>query len=266
MDTSELYRITLKAVLNTCPRGTQTRIADDLGLDRSHFNAFLNGRRSFSETKREQIAKWLGYSYIDFLIMGREVQNLREKAQKAGFGETFSAKDYSVQVLIDKGYSVVTEMLEAINPDSDISISFSAGLKAKLIRIDFEFRKRDSDRIDEEYELDEKKLADCIEFLEGLPESLLKKISGRLAPDFRLADSKLIKFMLSVAYISSEFFESVKEVKENEDEKAVCLSDYIASHIKKMQNVFSAKTSKMPPPPPEFETVSPSQLSACPVN
>lgn len=73
METSELFRKTLKAYLDRMPRGAQSRFADKLGMERRYLNDFLNGRKPFSESKREQISRELGYSYIDFLIMGRKM-------------------------------------------------------------------------------------------------------------------------------------------------------------------------------------------------
>lgn len=73
METSELFRKTLKAYLDKMPRGSQSRLADKLEMERRYLNDFLNGRKPFSESKREYIAQELGYSYIDFLIMGRNM-------------------------------------------------------------------------------------------------------------------------------------------------------------------------------------------------
>jgi len=73
MDSAELFRKTLKSHLKEMPRGTQSRIADELGMERRYLNDFLNGRKMLSESKREEIAEKLGYSYIDFLILGREI-------------------------------------------------------------------------------------------------------------------------------------------------------------------------------------------------
>jgi len=72
MNTEKLFRITLKTFLAKQPRGAQSTLADDLGMDRRHLSSFLKGRRPFSESRREAIAEHLGYSYLDFLNMGRE--------------------------------------------------------------------------------------------------------------------------------------------------------------------------------------------------
>ncbi len=73
MENSELFRKTAKSLIDRMPKGAQVRIADELGIGRTYMNDFLKGRKMLSESKREQIAEKLGYSYIDFLILGREM-------------------------------------------------------------------------------------------------------------------------------------------------------------------------------------------------
>ncbi len=72
MNTAELFRITLKNFLEKAPRGTQSKIADNLGMKRRYINDFLKKRTMISEKKREQIAEYLGYTYLKFLIMGQQ--------------------------------------------------------------------------------------------------------------------------------------------------------------------------------------------------
>lgn len=73
MEAAEIFRQTFREVLKNKPRGTQSKIADDLKIARTTMSDYLKGRQPFSESKREQIAGYLGYRYEDFLVMGRKL-------------------------------------------------------------------------------------------------------------------------------------------------------------------------------------------------
>lgn len=88
MEASELFRENLKQHLKRMPRGAQSRLADALNIGRKHMNDFLGKRKPLSETKREEIAKHLGYVYERFLAEGRQ---LVEKTKPSGVSVTHSA-------------------------------------------------------------------------------------------------------------------------------------------------------------------------------
>jgi len=72
MKTVDLFRETLKLHIEKSPWGEQTRIAENTGIGKHHLNDFLKGRKLISEERREAIAKFLGYSYLDFLNIGKK--------------------------------------------------------------------------------------------------------------------------------------------------------------------------------------------------
>ncbi len=80
MKASELFREYLKYHLERMPRGAQSRLADDLNIGRKHMNDFLGKRKPLSETKREEIANYLGYEYEIFLAKGRQLIEKRESS------------------------------------------------------------------------------------------------------------------------------------------------------------------------------------------
>lgn len=72
MQTSDLYRKALRYNLET--KGvTQAAIAAHLGIQPQSVNDFLNGRRNFSQERQAEIARMMGTTYIDMLILGRKL-------------------------------------------------------------------------------------------------------------------------------------------------------------------------------------------------
>lgn len=66
MDSIEIFRKKLKAITDKKnPR--QSTIADSVGFSRSEMNDFLRGRKDFSLNRMEDIAKFLGTTFIDFV-------------------------------------------------------------------------------------------------------------------------------------------------------------------------------------------------------
>ena len=71
MELIDLFRKRLKAYIKSRPRGAQSHLADELGIERRWLNDFLAGRKTMSEDLRERIANHLGYKYEDFIAEGR---------------------------------------------------------------------------------------------------------------------------------------------------------------------------------------------------
>lgn len=53
-------------------------MADSMGIKRPAFNDFIHGRQGFSEERKAEIARKLGTSYIDMLILGRKIAEQEE--------------------------------------------------------------------------------------------------------------------------------------------------------------------------------------------
>jgi len=138
MDSAELFRKTLRDYLHKQGHGAQARLADELGMDRRHLNAFLTGNKPLSERKRSMIAEHLGYSYIDFLILGREMftekpENFQEKNKN--FAESTITPDRtSIETLEALAYAIdiVEETIASIFVPESI-IKFPAKIKARAI-------------------------------------------------------------------------------------------------------------------------------------
>lgn len=73
MNITELFRETFKVWLEIQPRGTQTRIADQIGISRQFMSDFVKGRKNLSEEKRFDITKYTGFTYVEFLRMGEDI-------------------------------------------------------------------------------------------------------------------------------------------------------------------------------------------------
>lgn len=70
MEHIDFFKKTLIALLEECPRGAKAKLADTLGINRINLSSYLAGRDNFSEHRKEQVAKYFGYSYEDFLHLG----------------------------------------------------------------------------------------------------------------------------------------------------------------------------------------------------
>jgi len=73
MDPAVYFRIALNCLLNEQGRGAQARLADAVGISRSHLNDFLAGRKPLPEIKRAEIAEELGSRYEQMLFLGRHL-------------------------------------------------------------------------------------------------------------------------------------------------------------------------------------------------
>lgn len=68
MNITELF---VKAVRSHLGTGfTQVAVAKKLGVSPQELNGFLNGRRNFSDTKKEQLANIFGKTYLEMLNLG----------------------------------------------------------------------------------------------------------------------------------------------------------------------------------------------------
>jgi len=72
------FRAALTYLLEQEGRGAQTRLADELKIDRGYLNAIVRGRKSGSEKKRGQIASHFDLLYEDMLSLGRRILNGEE--------------------------------------------------------------------------------------------------------------------------------------------------------------------------------------------
>lgn len=71
MEPSDLFSVFFKNYLSDHPRGTQSKIADGIGLDRKLLNDYIHGRKPLSESKRSLIADFIGVRYEQALAIGR---------------------------------------------------------------------------------------------------------------------------------------------------------------------------------------------------
>ena len=77
------FRAALTYLLEQEGRGAQTRLADELKIDRGYLNAIVRGRKSGSEKKRGQIAAHFDLLYEDMLSLGRRILNGEEISTKS---------------------------------------------------------------------------------------------------------------------------------------------------------------------------------------
>lgn len=90
MKSSEIFRKNIGSYLDKMPRGTQSELADKIGIGRQHMNDFVKGRKMLSEEKREKIAEALGYSYPDFLKVDFEKFDTVEGKVGVEFWEAYN--------------------------------------------------------------------------------------------------------------------------------------------------------------------------------
>jgi transcriptional regulator with XRE-family HTH domain len=69
----ELFRLALEHVLKHKRHGAKAAIARDTGVTQQYIGAIVKGRRYGNETLRRAIANSLGYTYDDFLDLGRKI-------------------------------------------------------------------------------------------------------------------------------------------------------------------------------------------------
>jgi transcriptional regulator with XRE-family HTH domain len=80
--TTDIFRFALKKHIKK-QNIKQSEIADGLGIDRPALNAFLRGKKNFSLKRQEQIAKHIGYDYIDLINSYREYESDRSIAHSS---------------------------------------------------------------------------------------------------------------------------------------------------------------------------------------
>jgi len=105
MDPAVYFRIALNCLLNEQGRGAQARLADAVGISRSHLNDFLAGRKPLPEVKRADIAEELGSRYEQMLLLGRylsnapnELADLNEEARRQNEAAESSVPDSVLRV------------------------------------------------------------------------------------------------------------------------------------------------------------------------
>lgn len=72
MKTVDLFRKTLDVFFEK-KITSQSRLADELNIHRGNMNKFVKNRCGFSEARKELISKHLGFSYPEFLDLGRRL-------------------------------------------------------------------------------------------------------------------------------------------------------------------------------------------------
>lgn len=71
MDTVDQFRAAISWGINNLWRGTQKEFASMLGISERYLSGLKKGPNTGSRTLQERIAKELGFSYLDFLALGR---------------------------------------------------------------------------------------------------------------------------------------------------------------------------------------------------
>ena len=71
METADYFRKAVKHYLDGKPRGAQSELAKQSGINRIHLNDFLGGRRTMKESYRLKITEFLKYDYLEFLAFGK---------------------------------------------------------------------------------------------------------------------------------------------------------------------------------------------------
>lgn len=207
MDTSELFRITLQHVLDQMPWGAQSKLADELGIEKTHLNGFLKGRRMFSESRREQIAEKLGYSYIDFLVMGREIINEKEKVSEIEDLKQPRQLTYAERKSFDAlrdGYVHTLEFL-VLFKSKGIYLDISSELKAAAVRLFHDNLMRNTPWGN--ISIDENRLADSISYFESEYDEYHDRFL-ELTKDMGFFSSLDLKaFLIAMGYISSAFID-----------------------------------------------------------
>lgn len=114
MKATDLYRKALYKILSDKQK-TQAYIADQIGVQSQTINDFIRGRRNFSETKKEEIARVLGTTYIDMLNLGRKLSEngVSEKEKQANI-VPIPHKDLIDQFIDQETGRRLNEMLIAI--------------------------------------------------------------------------------------------------------------------------------------------------------
>lgn len=70
---AEIFRNNLKQVLEEPGQPSQAELARKIGISPSYLNDLIHGRTNGSEKVRRAIAAALGYSYENFLALGRRL-------------------------------------------------------------------------------------------------------------------------------------------------------------------------------------------------
>lgn len=70
MEHIDFFKKTLIALLEEQPRGAKAKLADTLGINRINLSSYLAGRDNFSEQRKNEIAKYFGFTPEEFLALG----------------------------------------------------------------------------------------------------------------------------------------------------------------------------------------------------
>lgn len=129
----EQFRAALNYLLKQEGIGAQTRLADQLSIDRGYLNAIVRGRKSGSEKKRAQIASHFNMTYEDVLSLGRRI--LEGDEENLTFSENKEKVGDSQNLLAEKELpaSILSNVQKAIDIlKSDMNYS---GLLAGMIDV-----------------------------------------------------------------------------------------------------------------------------------
>lgn len=111
MEPSELFKKALKSILKERPRGSQGKLADDAGVGRKHLSDYLGGRAPLSEAKRSLIAEALGYTYEDFLALGRQLLEGKPIAEEK---EPFPHYNEIMRLpIVERAWAIMRQAAEA---------------------------------------------------------------------------------------------------------------------------------------------------------
>lgn len=73
MELTDIFKKTLRLFLDGKPRGTQSEMADSIGINRSNLNGYIKDKEPMSESRRIKIAEYLGFEYTEFINLGNRL-------------------------------------------------------------------------------------------------------------------------------------------------------------------------------------------------
>lgn len=129
MNIPELFKKTLILILSSMPRGTKSTLADSLEIHRVNFSNYLNGNDTFSEQRREAIATYLGFNYIDFLNLSQRLFDSDEPCFAALDHICKDAERFS-NLVDDTNIGAVT--YQKILADSGRAVAFPENILEKI--------------------------------------------------------------------------------------------------------------------------------------
>lgn len=149
---------------------TQAMLADSVGFARTQLSDFMNDRRGFSEERKEQIAVFLGTTYVEMLVFGRDLCEGDLPAEKEssvpGIFKEKQESSQSLESLIDK----MQWMIDALGADVERKVEYIENLKE-----DIKDYRKDLD----EYKKDIHDYREEIKKLREKNSELAKELSGQ---------------------------------------------------------------------------------------